>query len=230
MDNNISFKSNIRFVSPKTMLRLNQHGDEIIFWEKNVIKSPEFYSWNIKTCSGGGLISPNKEAAGFHVLDDKIHYKANKNIVNYMFSQIMPERALLVGSKDVAKYGYKYSVKAFNKFKKAIQKRVKYVSVFERHTHEYSQTHYHYSLKNDTWTLCHQYLDKNKKEHYVKSIDELKNCFKTIYIANGDRLYIGRKKITPQKHPELFQEKSTLLNKLKRILHIKNGLEKNPKS
>ncbi len=70
-NNNISFKSNIKFGPLSQIKQLNKKGVEIgfLFGEKNNIKAAEFYTCGIKTYTAGGLVTPNKEALGFHYLD-----------------------------------------------------------------------------------------------------------------------------------------------------------------
>lgn len=196
-NNNISFKSNIRFV-PIELERLNLRGQEIGFLtgEQNCIKASEFFTYGIKTCTGGGLITPNKEALGFHYLDASFSHFLNVNkFIKDLGKQIKPERGLLVGGKSEALHGYIFSTRNFKKFKKGLQKLTKNISIFECHKHPFSQTDFHYSLKNDTWTLYHCFINKRGKFDYIKNPDDLKKCYKKIQIADGDRLFIGEKEI-----------------------------------
>ena len=137
--------------------------------------------------------------------DDKTNQKNFTQIVNSLFVLIKePERALLIGSKKID--DSPYSVKQFQKFKKIFNERVKYFSFFEQHRYENSQTHYHYSVDNDTWTLFSEYAkSENGRYMQVKDLKKLKECFHNISIAKGDRLFIGEKEITIKKAPELFQ-------------------------
>lgn len=70
-NNSITFTSNIRFVS-RSAFDLIKGGDRIGYKhnEPNLMKAKEFYSEQIRTCTGGGLVNPLKEAEGFHLWDD----------------------------------------------------------------------------------------------------------------------------------------------------------------
>lgn len=195
--NNISFKSNIKFV-PIELERLNLRGKEIGFLpgEQNCIKASEFVTYGIKTCTGGGLVIPGQEALGFHYLDASFSkfFKINKFIKD-LGSQIQPERGLLVGGKRAALFGYIFSIRNFKTFKKGLEKLTKNLSIFECHKYPFSQTGFHYSLENDTWTLCHSFINEKGAIDYVKNLDDLKKCYKKIQIADGDRLFIGGEEI-----------------------------------
>ena len=127
------------------------------------------------------------------------------DIVNSLFRFVKnPQRALLVGSKKLD--DSPYSIEQFERFKKVFTERIKNVSLFERHRYENAQTHYIYSLDNDTWTLFSEYQKgKNIRYNQVKSLKALKECFENISIADGDRLFINNKEITKADAPELFQ-------------------------
>ena len=177
------------------------------FWHTvpNILKADEFYSEGIKTCTGGGVVIPFKEAEGFHFWDDMTNKKKFPDIVNSLFRFVKnPQRALLVGSKKLD--DSPYSIEQFERFKKVFTERIKNVSLFERHRYENAQTHYIYSLDNDTWTLFSEYQKgKNIRYNQVKSLKALKECFENISIADGDRLFINNKEITKADAPELFQ-------------------------
>ena len=204
-NSNISFKSNIRFVDRNTYNKLKKV-NYINFWydKAHILKAKEFYSEGIKTCTGGGIINSQKEAAGFHIWDNKTNKKNFNTIIASLFRYIKnPERALLIGSKELK--DDKYSIEQFKNFKQVFQKKIKNVSLFEQHRFENSQTHYHYDSNTDTWTLFSEYR-KNPNGIYlqIKNLKRLKECFKNISIAEGDKLFIGNKEITPKEAPELF--------------------------
>jgi len=207
MDNNISFKSNIKFIQPANIPKLIPKGVEINFRypDLNIRKAKNFYTTYILTCTGGGVINNiTKEAVGFHILDDKSHYKNFDKLINKIFSQIKPERGLLIGSKDAVEYGFEYSKPQFQKYKKVFSKKIDNLTIFEEHKYPYSQSHYAYSVDEDTWYICTEYLNKNNKTRYVSSIKRLKDVFKNIKIAKGDNLFIDGKKIKRKNAPELF--------------------------
>lgn len=205
-NSSVSFTSNIHFVDRIAYNKIKKK-NSIGFWHDvpNILKADEFYSEGIKTCTGGGIVIPFKEAEGFHFWDDMTNKKKFPDIVNSLFRFVKnPQRALLVGSKKLD--DSPYSIEQFERFKKVFTERIKNVSLFERHRYENSQTHYIYSLNDDTWTLFSEYQKgKNIRYNQVKSLKALKECFENISIADGDRLFINNKEITRADAPELFQ-------------------------
>lgn len=205
-NSSVSFTSNIHFVDRIAYNKIKKR-NSIGFWHDvpNILKADEFYSEGIKTCTGGGIVIPFKEAEGFHFWDDMTNKKKFPDIVNSLFRFVKnPQRALLVGSKKLD--DSPYSIEQFERFKKVFTERIKNVSLFERHRYENSQTHYIYSLNDDTWTLFSEYQKgKNIRYNQVKNLKALKECFENISIADGDRLFINNKEITRADAPELFQ-------------------------
>lgn len=205
-NSSVSFTSNIHFVDRIAYNKIKKK-NSIGFWHDvpNILKADEFYSEGIKTCTGGGIVIPFKEAEGFHFWDDMTNKKKFPDIVNSLFRFVKnPQRALLVGSKKLD--DSPYSIEQFERFKKVFTERIKNVSLFERHRYENAQTHYIYSLDNDTWTLFSEYQKgKNIRYNQVKSLKALKECFENISIADGDRLFINNKEITKADAPELFR-------------------------
>lgn len=205
-NSSVSFTSNICFVDRIAYNKIKKR-NSIGFWHTvpNILKADEFYSEGIKTCTGGGVVIPFKEAEGFHFWDDMTNKKKFPDIVNSLFRFVKnPQRALLVGSKKLD--DSPYSIEQFERFKKVFTERIKNVSLFERHRYENSQTHYIYSLNDDTWTLFSEYQKgKNIRYNQVKSLKALKECFENISIADGDRLFINNKEITKADAPELFR-------------------------
>lgn len=207
-DNNISFTSNIRFVSYDKFKKIACKSPNIGFEldERNIVKANQFHSYDVRTCTGGGLVNPNVEAEGFHLLDDIANRNNFAQIIEKLFTYVKnPQRGILLGSKELWKDSC--SVAQFQDLKKVFLERVKNVSVFEKHMHDLSETHYHYSLDKDTWTLCSrsfEIVDKKFKSQDVKSVSDLKGFFEKISIADGDRLFIGKEEILPKDYPELF--------------------------
>ena len=205
-NSSVSFTSNICFVDRIAYNKIKKR-NSIGFWHTvpNILKADEFYSEGIKTCTGGGIVIPFKEAEGFHFWDDMTNKKKFPDIVNSLFRFVKnPQRALLVGSKNLD--DSPYSIEQFERFKKVFTERIKNVSLFERHRYENAQTHYIYSLNDDTWTLFSEYQKgKNIRYNQVKNLKALKECFENISIADGDRLFINNKEITKADAPELFQ-------------------------
>ena len=206
MDNtSISFTSKIRFVD-RPVYKMMKKANYIDFHHNssNIMKAKEFYSEEIRTCTGGGLVSPSIEAEGFHFLDDKVNNKKFPMIVNSLFRFVKnPERGLLIGSKELK--GNPYSIIQFENLKKTFLERVKNVSLFQKHRYTNSESYYHYSLDDDTWTILSAFRrEDSPKYNVVKSLRDLRECFEKISIADGDRLFIGKKEILPEDCPEIF--------------------------
>ena len=209
MNENVSFKSRINFVDRATFNKL-KNGIKILYKHDvpNIIKDKTFYSEEIRTCTGGGLVKPFVEADGFHLMDDVLNFNNLHDILVYLFRYVKDaERGLLLGSKELG--SRPYSVRIFEKIKKAFMTRLPNVSIFEGHTYSQAQTHFSYSLKDDMWTICSEYRPLNTQELLpVKSLPELKKVYREVSIADGDSLFINGNEITPDMAPEIFQKKS----------------------
>ena len=205
-NDSISFTSKIRFVDRPVykMLKKNNFID-FRHDRPNILKSGEFYSEDIRTCTGGGLVNPGCESEGFHFWDDMTNKKKFPELVNSLFRFVRnPQNALLVGSKDLK--GNPYSLEQFARFKKVFLERVKNVSIFQSHKFLNSETHYHYSLDTDTWTLCTSFQEKSGgKLKFIKKPEDFLKVFDSVSIADGDRLFVGKKEVLPSEYPELFK-------------------------
>lgn len=206
MNEKVSFKSRINFVDRAVFNKL-KNGTQILYKHDvpNIIKDKEFFSEEIRTCTGGGVVKPFVEADGFHLMDDVVNFNNLHDIMVYLFRYVKnAERGLLLGSKELGRRPY--SVKIFEQIKKTFQKRLPNVSILEGHTYSQAQTHFYYSLKDDTWTICSEYRPFDTKiMNAVKSLPELKKVYRNVSIADGDRLFINGEEITPQMAPEIFQ-------------------------
>lgn len=206
MDNAISFRSNIKFIHPIDFLKTSNKGSYIGFFhnETNILKCDKFHTKNIRTCTAGGIINPLKESLGFHILDDN----TNKNKLNEIETSILKslnrvERGVLIGSKNLT--NSPFSIEMFEKFKSFLSKHIPKLSIFEEHRHSCSQSHFCYSLEDDTWLITTDYINNLTEEYnYVHSLQTLKEAFRNIKIANGDKLFIENKEITSKDAPELF--------------------------
>lgn len=204
-NNSIAFTSNIRFVNRAVYDKLSKVNR--IYYDHNrvnLLKSDEFFSEEIRTCTGGGLVNPGCEAEGFHFWDDAPNCKNFPEYINRLFRFVKnPERGLLLGGKDLE--GHPYSIQQIEKFKKVFLERVKNLSLFEKYRYQNAETHFHYSLKTDTWTLLSTFRrDKNSGMRTVKNIDELLECFENVSIAKGDRLFMGKREVLPEDCPQIF--------------------------
>ncbi len=205
-NDSISFTSKIRFVDRPVykMLKKNNFID-FRHDRPNILKSGEFYSEDIRTCTGGGLVNPGCESEGFHFWDDATNKRKFPELINSLFRFVKnPQNALLVGSKNLK--GNPYSLEQFQRFKEVFLERVKNVSLFQQHKFLNSETHYHYSLDTDTWTLCTNFQEKSGgKLKFIKKPEDFLKVFDSVSIADGDRLFVGKKEVLPSEYPELFK-------------------------
>lgn len=205
-DKSVSFTSNIRFVEREAFSMLKkQNFINFHHTSPNILKADQFYSTEIRSCTGGGLVNPGCESEGFHFWDDYTNKKKFPDLVNSLFRFVKnPQNALLVGSKDLK--GNIYSLEQFERFKKVFLERVKNVSIFQQHKFLNSETHYHYSLDTDTWTLCTSFQEKKgEKLKFIKKPEDFLKAFDSVSIADGDRLFVGKKEVLPSQYPELFK-------------------------
>lgn len=215
--NDISFKSRINFVDAKTFDRFRR-GDYIEFRADNnlsafdllmlkcskdirrpridVLKSDEFYTEAVRTCTAGGVIDTKTgEAAGFHIYDSLDNLENIDNILDNIYGNVKnPDRALILGSKD--RRLSSYSIPIFQKIYEGIAKRVRNITIFKEYIFPFSESDLHYSLADDTWTIHTMFKGKNDmREHHILSEEDLDKCFKEFIIANGDTLEIDGKLI-----------------------------------
>ena len=206
MKNNISFKSNIRFVSHDAYFALKKlNFINYQHTSPNILKANQFYSTEIRSCTGGGLVNPGIDAEGFHFWDDLTNKKKFPELVNSLFRFVKnPQNALLVGSKNLP--ANPYSIEQFERFKSVFLERVKNVSIFQKHKFQNSQTHYHYSIDSDTWTLCAEYREKpDARWKFLKNPVDFLKVFDSVSISKDDRLFIGKKEVLRSEYPELFK-------------------------
>jgi hypothetical protein len=203
----VSFKSNIKFVKAtdyaKIMREQRISAAEIDHLGNFLVHSGKFYTEEIRTCTGGGFVTPRKHACGFHIYHSEFFNKAIDVIINGIFDVFKPERALLIGGKNFNNPEI-LSMENFKKIKQIALKKVKNLTLFEQHKHLDSESNFYYSLKNDTWLINCFYLNHNEEKLEVDSIARLLSTYKKINIANGDRLFIGEKEILPKDCPEIF--------------------------
>lgn len=211
MDTNnksISFTSNINFVNRHKFWRYHKKFYKYIDFESNdIVRAPNFITDGIRTCTGGGLTDGKKEAVGFHVLDDTFNVECLDSIIETItkFSNDST-RGLLVGGKDI--FSRFSSLELFYKFKNLLTQQFENISCFEVHKYQSSETHFRYSLNDDTWTVCTQFLKRPDEEfvYDVNSVQDLRDCFRKISIAKGDKLFINNKEITAVDCPKFFKK------------------------
>ena len=209
---NINFQSKINFVSDfdfrgkfygKTLFK------EIPFIKDNpsVAVGDNFFSKGIRTCSGGGLISPDSTAVGFHFHDSlNTLNNINNNIDELFIKNPSATSGLLIGGKNLK--SAPFSVPQFDKLKEAFLSRLKNVSIFEKHHFPDEESNFIYSLKDDTWTILTGYSNAPMEfvDYEATSVDSLRKAFSKIRIAEGDELFIQGKPVTKSDAPDFFDK------------------------
>ena len=217
MDNKISFKSKIQFVDYSKFRRIIKDGCAFIEYKTNtcdILSCSDFYTENIRTCSAGGfvkpirrLFSPFKKALGFHFLNNK---KNLEHTIPRLQSALnfTPSGGLLIGGKKLYEKNGKYSLLNFEKIKTFMGSVLPDFSFFQQQRYLYGQTHIHYSLSKDTWTICSEINGENNLKGLpnkcVSTVEDLSKHFKKIHIAKQDSLFIGDKEITKSEAPYFF--------------------------
>lgn len=209
----ISFTSRINFVDSKSFEKF-RHGAYVDFkkiyqptkhelWDYefarafggeikkfprfDVVKSDEFYTDEVRTCSAGGVIDfKTGQCAGFHFYDNLENSQQTDDMLDAIFKLVPnPDRALLLGSKKL-KFSI-YSISIFDKILEGLNKRIKNITVFREHIFPYSESDLHYSLKDDTWTIRSMFRPlTDYKEYDILSKETLEKSFKEIKLADGD--------------------------------------------
>lgn len=196
MISNVSFTSKIDFVKKPKIY--NVFGTAIFCYppESSIRKLSDFHTWGIRTCSGGGLVDTQTgEAVGFHCLDCKANRESITNYIDRLFKEVKnPDSALLIGGKSFE--DSPYSMENMNIFEERLTQRVPNVSVFKEHVLPYSEADIRYVLSPDTWFIHSMYKPlTDYREFDVLTLDELKNNYKKIHIADGDILMLQGQEI-----------------------------------
>ena len=187
------FTTKFNFVDNKTFKSECRHG---LYLASEPEMASEFYTEGIRTCTGVGVISHrNLEAGGFHYLDSSLNKFFLGRNLKKLFSQIKnPDSALIIGGKNVE--GRSDSIKNFNTICEEMRKRVPRVTIFGEHNFRESESHIHYSLKDNTYTINTVYKRNSTDDmHDVLSVDDLHEAFKNVELAEGDALYINGKQV-----------------------------------
>lgn len=205
----ISFTSRINFVDAKTFEKFRR-GTYIEFrkefspaniqnaqtpWfarfvRSDAVKADEFYTDEVRTCTAGGVIDTKTgQCAGFHFFDDLDNALNTKQMLNAIFHLVPnPDRALILGGKKLKCSNY--SIPIFEEILKGLKAKVENITIFKEHNFPVSESDLHYNLKDDTWTIrsMYRYRTDLLHDHEVTDPEALKECFKEIKIADGDKL------------------------------------------
>ena len=206
-----TFTSKIHFVPSCIFAEIINPNEQkyVSFAQIKSISPPcdSFYSVELKSCSGGGVVEPGKSCVGFHIFDCKENLeKVNENIEEITTPIPKATRGLLIGGKDLPRA--KYSLKHFEKLKESLLNKVENLSCFKMHAYKDEETNYLYDAKNDEWYLNTQFASYENGRHVsteVESLKTLKQAFKEVKIAKGDELYICGLEVKKEDAPEFFE-------------------------
>ena len=209
--NQMSFKSNIRFVSSEefgkhclgSYFYCGGRGSEL---KESMKKGTDIWTSSVRSCTAGGVVDKNG-AIGFHIYD----IKENLNKVKDGFLNILktavdkPKSAIVLGSKDLK--GSEESVPMFNEIEKNVKELVR-PSVFKTHKNITAESDLGYEKSTDSWYIVTSHrknpmLMTNPIE--IKTAEDLKNGFEKINIAPQDKLFVRDKEVTKSDYPEFFE-------------------------
>lgn len=208
-NSDISFKSKINIVTSQKVFDSLQKGKYIHYYtdrtHNDIVKAADFYTVNIKTCTGGGLVSrKEKTAVGFH-LWDKIE-NLGKAIETIKTNIISPSNGLLIGAKK--RHIAEDSVPNFEKLKNSLSEICDNMSFFKTFKNQFSKADFAYCKEQDCWNIrLSTYDEKTQKRLPVRSLKSLLEFFDEIFIAPSDTLFINGKQITPKDAPQIFIRK-----------------------
>lgn len=207
---NVAFSSRINFVPYEVFSdRVNPNDAKFVSCsspEPCYAEGDRFYSVQLRSCTGGGIVKPKEKVAGFHIFDSRKNCEnVDKNIEILFLKNSDAERGLIIGGKDLPQA--EYSLLQFSKIKEKLLEKLKSVSIFQTHSYADSETNYHYSAEDDEWTINTQYsvLPGHPKVQDVVSIETLKKAFDYIHIDEGDELFIMDLPIKKEDAPEFFE-------------------------
>lgn len=208
---NISFSSKINFVSYRDFFdnKVNRNKSEFVpSWcaEPCSAEGDEFYSVQLRTCTGGGIVEPDNKVVGFHFYDCENNVSnAEQNVEDLFKKAPNAQRGLVIGGKKLR--FAPYSLEQFDKIKEKFLEKLPAVSVFQTHSYPDSETNYHYSVDDDEWTINTQFsvLPGHPKVHDVTTLEKLKSAFDKIFIADGDELFIDDVPVGKEDAPEFFE-------------------------
>ena len=70
---------------------------------------------------------------------------------------------------------------------KSFLKRIPNVTLFSENLFPFSESNFHYSVKNDTWTIQSMFRPLfDTKVVDIQSKEDIYKCFKNVKVANGD--------------------------------------------
>lgn len=225
----ITFKSNIKIVSPKFFQqqtrKMFRNPECEIIGNFDIIPSilqKDFYAYRkdlalgftqrVRTCTAGVIANKGQNASLFmHILNSK----ENKKSLDILTDGFHGTNAILIGSKN----GFSYSNDIFDKLKRYAKNKNLPVTILKGLATNW-EANLAYIAKEDTL-----YLSVNKitnKSEYVNSIKKLKEVFKKVEISPNDSVEIfGDLKQTKERAKQFitFVEKITSIcyNRLEKI-------------
>lgn len=196
----VSFKSNIVFVSPKTYKSIcknfskNSDCQNIKHWNVNSnfqkLKCDASYwcGWRknlklgytkgVRSCTAGVAVNQGKPASLFWHIENT---KSNRLNLKYLKNSITGTNAIIIGSKEY----FRHSKAVFEKFKRYTKSRNLPTSIFQN-LHLHWQANLAYHSKSDTLYLCVNNI--RKPLEYVNSMNKLKEVFATVQVSQKDNL------------------------------------------
>jgi len=192
--NDISFKSNIRIVSPKRFAKISQNifrnnGELIncydldpcfggIDFQAYRTKMKEGFTKGVRSCTCGLIVSDDKKSSSFFHLFNSIENILNLNKIENLFNG---NNCILIGGKEVCPE----SAELFNIVNNVAKKSKLPTTVMYNLANTFEADIAYLSSK-DTLYLCVK--DIFKQNNYVKNIKDLKLVFKEFKISEKDNI------------------------------------------
>lgn len=229
---NISFKSNIRFISAKeyeTMAKSARTTLVSEMWNLSHVRNIDnkITTKRIKYCVAGTL-NDNRKSVIFHLYPDLLYNSKGKKFKNLTeFAEMLRAmskenslKGLVIGgvSKPCDFDKGQYSLKLLNYLKKALNKsdRKNFSIFFAQNSRnpdsiELPQSAFYYIKSNDTYYVNCQEVDKNDKLFELLDKDSIRNHFDLIQIADKDKVYVGLR--SNDEIPATFWNKNSFAKK-----------------
>lgn len=204
-----SFKSRINILSPlRYASKPNSENYIHCFQDRvhnNVVIARDFYTKQVRTCTGGCLTAQDSPlAVGFHIWDELKYFDLKSCIKK--IKKLIPDadNGFLIGSKELIDADH--SVSYFNEIQNSLSEICPNFSVFKTFTHPYGQADFKYFKDTDTLNIRLSFLKPYCDEiSNVYSLKRLLSFFKEISIAPTDTLFINEKQITKKDVPHIFR-------------------------
>lgn len=194
MDNNVSFKSNIRIVSPKRFdilsLKFYQKNAEFIYqynldscfggidYQAYRTQMKMGFTKGVRSCTAGLIVANDKKSSSFFHLFNSVENILNLNKIKKIFNG---NNCILIGGKEACPD----SIELFNEINNNAKKSQLPTTLMCNLANAF-EADIAYSSKKDTLYLCVKNIFNKQK--YAKNQKDLKLLFKQFEISPKDKI------------------------------------------